>query len=247
MPPPRVSVVLPAYRLGDVIADNLRRVITALGAVEDVEVVVVDDGSDDDTPRALSAVAGTDSRIRVVTHDHNRGKGEALVSGWRSSKGEVVVFLDADLDLPPEQIPALIDRLEAADVVVGTKRRSMDAGNYPRMRTVLSRLYSSSTSRLFGLPVDETQTGLKLFRRGVLDQVIPDMRIMGYAFDLELLVRANRLGHTIVEAPVELAESARGASFRPAMAWELGRDALRLAWWSVRDERLRRSRRRSED
>lgn len=233
MPPPHVSVVLPAYRLGPVIAANIRTVLAAMEPVGDYELVVVDDGSEDETQAALASVAADDPRVRVVTHERNRGKGEALVSGWRASRGQVIVFLDADLDLPPEQVPLLTERLEDADVVVGTKRQSMDAGNYPPLRTVLSRLYSSSTSRLFGLPVDETQTGLKLFRREVLDQVIPDMRIMGYAFDLELLVRAHRLGHTIVEAPVELAEAAREASFRIAMAWELGRDALRLAWWAV--------------
>jgi len=231
--------VLPAYRLGDTIAANVRRVLTALESIEDVEVIVVDDGSEDGTQEALAPVTAADVRVSVVTHTHNRGKGEALVSGWEASQGALVVFLDADLDLPPEQIPRLVELLDTADVVVGTKRQAMDAGNYPRFRTVLSRIYSSSTSRLFGLPVDETQTGLKLFRREVLDRVIPDMRIMGYAFDLELLVRAHRLGHSIIEAPVELSESAREASFRLAMAWELGRDALRLAWWVLTDRRLR--------
>lgn len=239
MPPPSVSVVLPAYQLGRVLDENLRRVLAAVGEIPSAQVVVVDDGSDDDTPSVVAAVAAADPRLEVVTHATNRGKGEALVSGWRASTGDVVVFLDADLDLPPEQVPRLLGLLERADVVVGSKRLAMSQGNYPRFRTFLSRLYAASTSRIFRLPVDETQTGLKLFRRQVLDRVLPEIRLLGYAFDLELLVRAHRLGYTIEETPVELAASARDATFRPAMAWELARDALRMAWWTATDPAFR--------
>lgn len=238
MPTPLVSVVLPAYQLGDVLEANLVRVRAALAAVENVEVVVVNDGSFDGTAAVLAAMEGDD--VRVVTHPRNLGKGHALVSGWEASRGELVVFLDADLDLPPEQVPAMLGGLEAADVVVGTKSEAMRRGDYPRLRTFLSRVYSATTSRMFGLPVDETQTGLKLFRRSVLDEALPQMRIMGYAFDLELLVRAHRAGFRIVPLPVDLAESARGASFRLSMAWELARDAARLRWWVLRDGGWRR-------
>lgn len=229
-----VSVVLPAYQLGSEIAGNIRRVLGALASIEGLEVVVVNDGSTDGTGAALASLAD-DPRVRIVHHDVNRGKGEALISGWKASGGDRVVFLDADLDLPPEQIPAMLDRLQDADVVVGTKAEAMAEGKYPPLRTFLSRIYSTMTSRPFRLPVDETQTGLKLFRREVLDQVLPGMRIMRYAFDLELLVRAHRLGFAITAAPAELSEAAKEASFRPAMAWELARDTARLAWWVMTD------------
>lgn len=229
-PSSRVSVVLPAFQLGSEIAGNVRRVLSALKAIDNLEVVVVNDGSTDGTRAALAPLSD-DLRVRIVHHDVNRGKGEALITGWKASGGDRVVFLDADLDLPPEQIPALLERLNEADVIVGTKAEAMAQGKYPPLRTFLSRIYSTLTSRLFRLPVDETQTGLKLFRREVLDQVLPKMRIMRYAFDLELLVRAHRLGFAIAPAPAELSEAAKGASFRPAMAWELARDTMRLAWW----------------
>lgn len=235
-----ISLVLPAFQLGDVIARNTERALKAMAAYDTTEAVVVNDGSTDDTGVALAQLAASDERVRVVTHPVNRGKGEALISGWKAASYPIIVFLDADLDLPPEQIPSLVERLDEADVVVGTKRNSMKSGNYPRIRTFLSQLYSSSISRMFSLPVNETQTGLKVFRRAVLDEIMPQMQITGYTFDVELLVRAHRAGHKIEAAPVELSPLARSASFRPSMAWELARDAMRLMWWSRTDPGLRR-------
>lgn len=245
MPPTGLSVVMPAYQLGDEIGPNVRRVLACLTTTTpSFEVVVVDDGSTDETAPVLAGLAGEDHRLRVVTHAMNRGKGQALISGWEASRGEEIVFLDADLDLPPEQIPQLLSFLEEADVVVGTKREAMSRHDYPRLRTVLSRLYSAGTSGLFRLPVKETQTGLKAFRREVLDRILPEMRLHGYAFDLELLLRADRAGAGMVEVPVALAEGAKESSFRLAMARELALDTLRLFVWRLTDPGLRRSGRR---
>lgn len=234
---PLTSVVLPAYKLGDVIADNIRQVLAALDSF-DVEVLVVDDGSPDDTFAQATSI--DDPRVRVERHSVNRGKGEALVTGWRTSKGERVVFLDADLDLPPDQIPGMLRLLDDADVVVGAKRRSMGGGSYPWLRAILSRVFAMMTVGLFRLPVSETQTGLKAFRRQVLDDILPQVRITGYAFDLELLLRSHRAGYTLVEIPVSLGATASGASLRVSMMWNLAKDTARLLIWSLRDPGLRR-------
>jgi glycosyltransferase involved in cell wall biosynthesis len=154
-----------------------------------------------------------------------------LFTGARVAKGELIVFLDADLDLPPEQLPALLEEMGNADVLVGAKRDSMAAGHYPLLRRMLSRLFSLATVGLFGLPVTETQTGLKVFRREVLDVVIPQMRIEGYAYDLEMLVRAQRAGFKLTEAPVELGPGASTAALRAGMLWQMARDTARLQWW----------------
>lgn len=235
---------MPAYQLGEEIGPNVRHVLASLEGTEPHEVVVVDDGSTDDTGRILSELAAEEDRVRLVRHEVNRGKGRALISGWEASRGARVVFLDADLDLPPEQVPDLLRHLAEADVVVGTKREAMSRHDYPPLRTVLSRLYSAATNGLFRLPVGETQTGLKVFERSVLDRILPEMRIFGYAFDLELLVRADRLGARMVEVPVTLAEAAKESSFRLGMARELAFDTLRLAVWMVTDPGMRRSGRR---
>jgi glycosyltransferase involved in cell wall biosynthesis len=228
-----VTVVLPAYRLGEQIADNVTAVATALPGAQ---IIVVDDGSDDSTyeqaERSTRQLPGT----RVVRHEFNRGKGAALQTGTTAADGSIVVFLDGDLDLPPAQLPGLLDEFDAidADVLVGTKRMGMSAGRYPWKRQALSRLFSLVTRILFRLPVDETQTGLKIFRRAVLDEVFADLQVYGYAFDLELLVRAHRAGYRIVQSPVDLRVGASSAALHLSTLWEMGRDTLRIFLWSRR-------------
>jgi glycosyltransferase involved in cell wall biosynthesis len=225
--------VLPAYRLGYSIDANVERVAATFPADGSVEIGVVDDGCTDDTYAEARQVADRLPQVTVVRHEVNRGKGEALFTGTRTSHGEVVVFLDADLDLPPEQVPQLLTQMEGVDVLVGAKRRSMGEGRYPLARRVLSRLFSLCTVGLFRLPVRETQTGLKILRRPVLSEVLPQMRIHGYAYDLELLVRAHRAGYVVREAEVDLGPGASTAPLRPAMLWQMGRDTVRLLWWIV--------------
>jgi glycosyltransferase involved in cell wall biosynthesis len=228
-----VSVVLPAYRLGESIAPNMVAVAEALPGAQ---IVVVDDGSDDDTyGNALQAAAGI-KRALVIRHERNRGKGAALQTGTAAAKGSTVVFLDGDLDLPPAQLPGLLSFFadRDADVLVGAKQERMSDGRYPWKRRTLSRLFSLVARVLFRLPVDETQTGLKIFRRAVLEEVFADVQITGYAFDLELLVRANRAGFRIIQAPVDLRVGASSQPLRLSTLWEMGRDTLRIWLWSAR-------------
>ena len=110
----------------------------------------------------------------------------------------------------------------------------MSDGRYPWKRRVLSRLFSLVTRVFFRLPVDETQTGLKIFDRKVLEQVFADQEVFGYAFDLELLVRANRAGFQIMQAPVELRVGASSAPLQLATLWEMGRDTMRIFLWSLK-------------
>lgn len=200
-----ISVILPAYNEGAVIASSIREVACAL-ADKNYEIVVVDDGSADDTAARAQQAADENSRVKVVHYQPNRGKGYALRQGFATASGDLIAFLDADADLHPRQLLTLWNVMEQkrADAVIGSKRHRESQLDYPLARRVVSWGYFTMAHFLFGLPVRDTQTGIKLFRREVLEQVFPNLQIEGFAFDLELLVAIHLYGYSIAEAPVVL-------------------------------------------
>ncbi len=235
MKPHKVSVILPAFNEGAAVANCVRATTRALADI-DHEIVVVDDGSADDTLAQAREAARDDPRIKVVTYHPNRGKGHALKEGFAQTTGDLVAFLDADSDLDPCQLTTLWQVMEQsrADLVIGSKLHPQSKINYPPLRRVVSWGYYGLVHFLFGLPIHDTQTGIKLFRREVLEQVFPHLQIEGYAFDLELLVGTHLYGYVLAEAPVVLEFKTNDA--RPlnvlrasaSMAW----DTVRVFYWA---------------
>lgn len=199
---------MPAYNEAPNIERNLVEVVETLTRLGyDYEVIVVDDGSPDMTYlEAARVLTSHPGRVRVVHYDVNRGKGNALICGASFARGDLLVFLDADLDLHPSQLPVLFDIMKKsdADVVIGSKRHKGSSVNYPRIRRVYSACYYVLIRILFGLPVKDTQTGLKLFKREVVATVFPRVLIKRFAFDIEVLANAHHFGYKIVDAPVVL-------------------------------------------
>jgi glycosyltransferase involved in cell wall biosynthesis len=202
-----ISVILPAYNEGTKIGDVIEETVKALdNTASDWEIVVVDDGSEDSTPTIVKEFAENDGRIKVFSYEKNKGKGFALKYGFEHSRGDIVVFMDADLDLHPRQIKKFIEIMnkEGADIVIGSKRHPESTVSYPIKRRVLSDIYFLMVKILFNLNVKDTQVGLKLFRRKVLKNVMPRILVKRYAFDVEVLANAVKRGYKIVEAPVEI-------------------------------------------
>ncbi|MDX1468517.1 MAG: glycosyltransferase family 2 protein [Acidimicrobiia bacterium] len=228
--PGGLSILLPAYNLEAVIASSIERVAGLAGALGEIEIVVCDDGSEDGTLAEAKAAAERTGHAQVIHHEHNRGKGAALTTAFEASTMPTVAFLDADLDLPPEQLPDLLDQFRdsGADVLVGLKQAAMEPGHYPGYRRVLSKAFSGAIRVLFRLPVEETQTGLKLFTREALESVLPKLSVERYAFDLELVVALRRAGFDIIGAPVVLAEGASSRGVSARTLWEMGRDTVRV-------------------
>jgi len=204
----KLSVVMPAYNESASIVKNVAEAVETLsGFGYDYEIVVVDDGSVDDThSHAVQIAAQYGPKVRVVRYDDNRGKGGALICGTTYTTGDYIAFLDADMELHPEQLPLFLEILLAreADVVIGSKRHPLSNVQYPRIRRLYSAGYFALVWLLFGLPLRDTQTGLKLFRRRVLQDVFPRVLVKRFAFDIEVLANAHRLGYKIVDAPVTL-------------------------------------------
>lgn len=199
-----LSVIMPMYNAQD-IAKNLQEACRILSSsIKDYEIIVVDDGS---TNNCLQeARACRNSRVKIVGYRKNQGKGNAIKYGFGFARGRYIVFLDSGRDLNPKQIKSFMKIMteSGADIVVGSKRHAESVVNYPASRRVMSRIYQTVNKMLFNLNVRDTQVGLKLFKRKALEEVMPKIAIKRFAFDLELLVIANKRGFKIVEAPIVL-------------------------------------------
>ena len=205
----KISVVMPAYNEADRIVAGLQETMRTFDDFKaDYEIVVVDDGSKDKTFSVAKHFAHevNSGRIVVLRNRANYGNGRALRKGFKFSKGEFVIFLDADMDLHPGQIDTFFDIMELtdADAVIGSKRHPNSQLFYPAERKIMSAVYFFFIKLLFGLPINDTQTGLKLFKRRVLSDVFREFISREFAFDLELLVNVHRLGYRISEAPVNI-------------------------------------------
>ena len=233
-----VSVLMPAFNVGEVIAENAARVAKAMIDHPNVEIVICDDGSTDRTGRAAADAAADLDVVHVVHHERNLGKGAALRTAFDASTQPIVVFLDGDLDLPPEQLPTFIATFvdRNVDALVGEKSVAMSDSSFPTIRRVLSKIYSGVVAVLFRLPVRETQTGLKVFRREAIERVLPALTINRFTFDIELLGRLVRQGASIEGAPVELAPRAAATGLSIGTLFEMARDTL-LTWWRLRRPR----------
>lgn len=212
----KISVIVPAFNEEQHITDNVKEIIKVLDeAADDYEIIIVDDGSRDETYENALAACSHLFHVQVVKSDSNLGKGNALKYGFQFVDGDLVAFLDADLDLPPIQILTLFNFLveNEADIAIGSKRHPNSMLEYPSTRKLMSNAYFYMIKILFRLPIRDTQTGIKLFKHEVLQDVFPRMFVRKYAFDLELLAIANRLGYEIVEAPV-LLNYQRGSRMR---------------------------------
>lgn len=200
----RLSVILPAYNEGHHLYANVAHVCAALQGC-DYEVIVVDDGSHDNTFSESQRVMAEGLPVRAVRQEINRGKGAALFHGFQFTSGELVAFLDSDLEIAPEYVLRLweVMRATGAEVVVGTK--TPGESRFPLLRRLLSRVVRRGIAWLFGLSVKDTQTGIKLFKREVLELAIPRLTVSRFAFDIELLVAVTRFGYRVAECPVKMA------------------------------------------
>ncbi len=220
-PAPDLSVIMPAHNEGCQLYSHLHQVCETLRG-RHFEVVVVDDGSTDATGAEAERAAREGLPVRVVRHSFNEGKGAALITGFESAAGAIVAFLDSDLEIAPEYLLRLWEQMEAtgAEVVVGIKQPG--ANQFPVARRVLSSGYRRLVAWLFGLSLSDTQTGIKFFRRAVLEISMPRVASGRFAFDLELLVAATRFGYRIAACPVSVTYHRTGGLGR-MRAGHLGR------------------------
>jgi len=227
-----LSLIFPCYneaeRLPQTLAAYLARLSREPGAVE---ILIVDDGSTDETFAVARAVAARDHRVRVIRSQPNHGKGFGVRTGVLEANGELIVFTDADGSYGPGEVARVTAALADAPVAIGSRPVGWATG--PAARRLASRLFNRAIRVLLGLPFGDTQCGLKGFRRQAALEVFGRARLDGFAFDAEVLFLARRLGLAVSEVPVR-AEERDGSKVQLVVdALGMVRDVLRVRRWAV--------------
>jgi len=203
-----LSIVIPAFNEAARLPASLAELIAYLRAQDySWEILVVDDHSQDDT---LAVLTPFQEIVRVLSNDHNSGKGFAIRRGVLASQGEAVAFTDADLSTPLEEIGTLLSwRRKGYDVVIGSRALSDSViiTHQPWHREWLGQMFNRLVRALLLKGIYDTQCGFKLFSRRAADAIFPQQQITGFAFDVELLYLARKCGFTIAEVPVRWRDS----------------------------------------
>ena len=229
----RLSVVVPAYREADRIADSVQRIRSALSSIQSdggLQIVVVDDGSSDATA-AEEERAGADL---VLKQEVNAGKGSAVRAGMLAATGRVVAFTDADLSYAPDQLLLLLDGVEQGwDVVVGSRQHveTQTVVRAGRLREVGGRIINVLTGLVLLGRYRDTQCGLKAMRADVGRLIFSHTKIDGFAFDVEVFALVERYRLTLHEVPVEVQNSERSTVNVARDAFRLIRDLFRIRRW----------------
>jgi len=225
---PQLSFVLPAFNEGAVIEyslEHLDRVVNSNGL--DYEIVVVDDGSDDDTRLRAMRYASRNSHVRVVGYERNMGKGFAVKTGFLNSRGKFIIFIDSDSEVSFNVVNRYIEALKNADMVIGSKWHKDSVVDASFVRKLLSRGFNVLVRVLVGLKVCDTQCGIKAVRREAFRDIFRRLSVKRFAFDVELLVLAKFHGLRVVELPVKVTLKNR-FSFKEI--WRMLLDLLGIAY-----------------
>lgn len=213
MPYPSYSIVIPAYNESSRIPATLEAVVECIRSKGwPAEVVVVDDGSRDNTADLVRVFAARASEVRLLQNPGNHGKGYSVRHGILEALGEVVMFTDADLSAPIEEAQGLFDAIAAgADVAIGSRwlERQRQTIRQPFYRRFFGRCFNAVTRMVMHLPFADTQCGFKAFTRGAAQTVFQLQTIERWGFDPEILFIALKRGYRIEEVPVSWAHDER--------------------------------------
>ena len=230
----RCLVVIPTYNE----AENIETIIgRLLAAVPQTDVLVVDDDSPDGTGELVDKLAADDARVHALHRSAKVGLGAAYLAGfdWGLHRDyELLVEMDADGSHQPEQLPALLDRIDDADLVIGARWVSGGSVvNWPKYREMLSRGANTYARIALGMPVHDSTAGFRVFRRRTLEGIdLAEVRSQGYCFQIDLTRRSLAAGFRVAEVPITFVERELGQS---KMTGGIVREAfVNVARWGAR-------------
>ena len=212
---PTISLAMPAHNEAENIEPLLAEAVPALAAVsDDYEIIVVDDGSKDDTAAVTRRLMATEPHLRLVQHPVNLGFGAAVLTGFTSATKDWIFYTDADRQFVLAELANFIPWCDRADIIAGYRAPRRD----PFLRVLYGKGWSMLGTLLFGYTVRDVDCGFKLLRRQIIQELAPHIASRGATFSLEWLVRAKRAGYRFAELPVthrpRLAGSQSGANPR---------------------------------
>lgn len=212
---PELSIIIPAYneekRLGRTLTSIRDYFASQSVAMEDIEIIVVDDGSSDGTAKVAREYERLMPELRLIQNAGNRGKGFSVKHGMLEARGKIALFTDADLSSPIEESSKLLAALKAGnDVAIGSRAldRSLITVHQSHLREIAGMIFNGFVRVLTGLPFHDTQCGFKAFVRERAQIAFEQQRIERFGFDPEILFIAKRHGLRTVEVPVRWAHDA---------------------------------------
>ncbi|HTW31785.1 MAG TPA: dolichyl-phosphate beta-glucosyltransferase [Candidatus Sulfotelmatobacter sp.] len=231
---PKYSVIIPAYNESARIGATLEKVLAYVRAQRwDAEVIVVNDGSRDDTAKIVAAFAEKDPALHLLENPGNRGKGYSVRNGMLHARGQILLFSDADLSSPIEEAPKLFEAIDrGADVAIGSRwlRAETQTQRQPLHRQVMGRVFNLLLRMTLGLQFRDTQCGFKAFKRQAALAIFPLQKIERWGFDPEILFLARKLGYTVQEVPVAWGHSG-GTRINPLVdGSRMFQEMLHIRW-----------------
>lgn len=233
------SIVIPAYNEGARLGATLEKVLGYVrqqGWDAKVEVIVVNDGSRDNTAELVRGFAEKNSALRLVENPGNRGKGYAVRNGMLNARGKVVVFSDADLSSPIEEMPKLLAALASgADIAIGSRwlRAELQTRRQSLHRQLFGRIFNLLLRITLGLQFKDTQCGFKAFTRRAAQTVFPLQRIERWGFDPEILFLARKFGFRVEEVPVLWGHSGDTRIHPLLDGARMFQEMLRVRWYDL--------------
>ncbi len=201
-----LSLIIPVFKQEKTIIRNIRKIKKVLDNIRyDYEIIIVIDGTVDSSFAKLKKAKIP--KTKIIAYEKNQGKSFAIRLGMLEAKGDYVMFMDSGMEIDPNGISMLLEHMEwyNADIIVGSKRHPASYVDYSLSRKILSYGYYYLVKTLFGVKVRDTQAGIKIFRKKVLEKILPRLLEKKFAGDLEMLVVARQLGFDrIFEAPIKL-------------------------------------------
>jgi glycosyltransferase involved in cell wall biosynthesis len=231
------SVVIPAYNEGSRLRPTLDKVLSYIAQRGcDAEVIVVNDGSRDNTADIVRELAQSHAALRLVENPGNRGKGYSVRNGMLHAQGRIVIFSDADLSSPIEEVPRLLEAIsQGADIAIGSRwlKAELQTQRQPLHRQLFGRIFNVLLRLTLGLQFADTQCGFKAFRRRAVQTIFPLQKIERWGFDPEVLFLARKFGFTVQEVPVEWGHSGETRIHPIVDGSRMFMEMLRVRWYDL--------------